>query len=147
MKIRSICAELFGFKGELDWTNPVAIRVELRSNYVVRVRCSSDGESIIADEHALDDPVDMEQFGKIEVHSLTNRIDEVILRSDIAMVNEVLDGNNCVVGLAFISEPETTLCIWNYGDELHYGNFTAMSAQDWGSALRLSRKSLCIGLT
>lgn len=146
MKIRSICADLFSFEGDLDWTNPIAIRVELSSNCVVRVRCSSDGESIIADELALDSPVDMEQFGKIEVHPLTDRIDEVILRSDIAMVNEVLDGSNCVVGLAFISEPETTLCIWNYGDELHYGNFTAMAAQDWGSALRLSRKSLCISL-
>ncbi|NLR98076.1 hypothetical protein HGP17_14770 [Rhizobium sp. P38BS-XIX] len=146
MKIRSITANLFSFEGDLDWTNPVAIRVEFSNNFVVRVRCSSDGESVIADQHALDGLTNMDEFGRIEVHYLTDRIDKVILRSDIVSVNEVLDENNSVVGLAFIDDHETRLCIWNYGDELHYGNFTTMAGQDWGAALRVSQKSICIGL-
>jgi hypothetical protein len=146
MKIRSITANLFSFEGDLDWANPVAIRVELSNNFVIRVRCSGDGESVVTDQDALDGPTDMEEFGKIEVHYLTDRISKVILRSDIVSVNEVLDENNSVVGLAFINDHETTLCIWNYGDKLHYGSFTAMAGQDWGAALRVSQKSLCIDL-
>ncbi|MBX5227575.1 hypothetical protein HJC06_14285 [Rhizobium sp. NLR9b] len=140
MKIRSISADLFSFEGNLDWTNPVAIRIELSNKFAIRVRCSSDGESLIADNQALEGPVDMAGFGKIEVHQLTDHIDEAILSSEIATLNEILDGNNSVVGLAFIHNETTMLCIWNYGDELHYGNFATMVKQQWGAALRVSPK-------
>lgn len=140
MKIRLISADLFSFEGNLDWTNPVAIRIELSNNFAIRVRCSGDGESVIADDQALEGPVDMAEFGKIEIHQLIDHIDEAILSSEIATVNEVLGGNSSVVGLAFINNETTMLCIWNYGDELHYGDFTAMAEQDWGAALRVSTK-------
>ncbi|NKJ07915.1 hypothetical protein FHT28_003581 [Rhizobium sp. SG570] len=29
------------------------------------------------------------------------------------------------------------LCIWNYDDKLHSGNFATMAKQEWGVALRV----------
>lgn len=145
MKIRSISADLFAFEGKLDWTNPVVIRIELSNDFAIRVSCAGDGESLIADDQALEGPVDMEGFGKIEVRQLADHIDEAILSSEIDTVNEILDRNSCVVGLAFVNNETTMLCIWNYGDELHYGNFATMAEQDWGTALRVSQKCYELG--
>ncbi|XAZ21776.1 hypothetical protein LVY75_23485 [Sinorhizobium sp. B11] len=131
---------MFSFDGNVDRANPVAIRVELSNNSAIRIRGSSDGESITVDDQPLEGPADMAELGKIEVQQLTDHFDDAILGCEIVTVNEVLDGNNIAVGLAFNSSETIVLCIWNYGDELHYGNFATMAQQDWGATLHVSSK-------
>jgi hypothetical protein len=122
----------------LDWAHPVSIRIEFSDNFAIRIRGASDGETVIVDDHALEGPVDMAESGKIGVHPLTSRLDNAVVSSKIAAANKIIDKNDLVVGLAFVSNDGPILCVWNYGDELHYGSFATMAEQDWGAEPRVS---------
>lgn len=138
MKIRSICADLFSFEGRLDWEHPIALRIELFDGLAIRIRTGRDGESLIVDDRSLDGPVNMAEFGSIEVRDLADRLENAVFSSEITAMNKVVHGDDIVVGLAFADKNGPVLCVWNYGDELHYGRFADMVAQDWGVKPRVS---------
>lgn len=132
MKIRLISADLFSFDEVLDWKHPMSVRIEFSDNVAIRIRGASDGASIVVDDHPLNDPVDMAEYGKTEIHDLTERLGICTSSPDIVAVNKIIDANNIVVGLALLSVDGPVLCVWNYGDELYYGSFAEMVEYDWG---------------
>ena len=131
MQIRLISADLFCSDGHPDWKHPIAIHIAFSNGMTIRLRGASDGESVTVDGEPLDGVTDMAEWGKIETHVLTERFDNPVLASEISTVNKILDCENTVVGMALVSNARPILCVWNYGDELHYGDAAAMTAQDW----------------
>lgn len=138
MKIRSICADLFGFDSGLHWDDPIAIRIEFSNALAVRLRCASDGESLVIDDKQLDGPVDMAEAGWGETCDLACRLDDTVIAAEVTSLNRVLDGNNIAVALTLLSDHKPIFCVWNWGDQLHYGSFDTMAALDWGAVLRIS---------
>lgn len=141
MKIRSVHADLFGFDGVLDWDDPIAIRIEFANDLAIRLRCASDGESLVIDDQQLDGPVDMAEAGRSETRDLAHRLDDTIIAAEITSLNKIFDGNRLAVGLTLLSDDEPVFCVWNWGDQLHYGSFAAMAVLDWGAVLRISPNS------
>ncbi|TSD87868.1 hypothetical protein FFK22_015535 [Mycobacterium sp. KBS0706] len=131
MKLISITANLHSFKGELNWTDPTRVRLVFSDGKSLRVRVASDGESVILDDLPLDEPFDMGEYGRVEVHDFHNGVDPLLLSSEIATLNAILDGDGRMIGLAVQRIEGIAFCLWNYGDELHYGEFGALLAYDW----------------
>jgi len=145
MKIKAISAELFGFEDDLDWTHPVSVCVKFSDDTAIRLRCASDGESIVMDDPPVSDPIDMAECGRIEVHDLSDRLDIPFLTSDIQAVDQILDENDVRVGVALMSDDGPILCFWNYGDELGYGSFASMADEhDWGAEPKISGTALSL---
>jgi len=132
MKLISITANLHSFNGELNWTDPTRVRLAFSDGRSLRVRVATDGESIVLDDLPLDEPFDMGQYGRVEVHDFHNRIEPLLLDSEIATLNAIHDGNGRMIGLAVQRIEGIAFCLWNYGDELHYGDFGGLLTHDWG---------------
>ncbi|MGK9169808.1 hypothetical protein KXR53_26075 [Inquilinus limosus] len=132
MRLISITANLHSFNGELNWANPIMVRLAFNNGRAVRVRVAADGESVILDDLPLDQPCDMGQYGRIEVHDFSSKIDPLFLNSETITSSAIHSDDGRMVGLAVQRSEEVAFCFWNYGDELHYGDFGALLAYERG---------------
>lgn len=122
------------FEGTSDLVNPIAISLAFSDGSTVRIRGASDGESVILDDEKLQEPANWGELGGFEVSSLAEYVPPGVFGSEISGFYDVLCEGH-VVGIAVQVEGGVTLCVWNYGDELYYGEAAGMLAQDWGDAL------------
>lgn len=136
MRLISITANLHSFNGALDWRSPTRVRLAFSDGSAVRVRVDGDGESVILDDLPLDAPFDMGQYGRIEAHDLCNQVDPLLLESEIATLNAIHSVDDRIIGLAVQRNEGIAFCLWNYGDDLYYGNFDEFLAYDWGTRAR-----------
>ncbi|WP_144445873.1 hypothetical protein [Inquilinus limosus] len=88
---------------------------------------------MILDDLPLDEPFDMGEYGRVEVHDFQDRVDPLLLSAEIATLNAIHSGDGRMIGLAVQRSGGISFCFWNYGDELHYGDFGALLAYDWGA--------------
>ncbi|WP_395449906.1 hypothetical protein ACHMW7_08910 [Aminobacter sp. UC22_36] len=141
MKIVRVEAEVHVFEGASDLTNPIAIGIAFSDGSMARIRCSGDGESVTVDNEALQGPANWGEFGGAELCSLADHVAPGIFGAEIVAVFDIVDGHGVdghgvdgrghFIGVALHNESDVMFCVWNYGDELHYGEAAKLLAQDW----------------
>ena len=138
VKISRIEAEIHVFEGTSDLTNPIAIGLVFSNGAMMRIRCAGDGESVIVDYEKLEEPGNWGEYGAGDVSSLAEHVPPSCFGSEIEDFSDVFCCGS-LVGIAMRLEGDLTLCVWNYGDELYYGEVAKMTAQDWGDPLSYLR--------
>lgn len=129
-KIKAILGELHRFEGQLNWQNPIALRLEYEDGTSIRVRGASDGESIALDRLPLE-PFNLDENTQFEVHDLSDRFDPKLREREAGTPTLVRDARGTAVGLALPLTGETPLCIWNYGDDLYWGGYDELLGFEW----------------
>jgi len=137
MKIARIEAEVHVFEGSSDLINPIAVGFTFSDGAMMRIRGAADGESVIVDYERLEEPANWGEFGAGDVASLAEHVPPSCFGSEIEDFSDVFCCG-LLVGIA-VRLGELTLCVWNYGDELYYGDIAKMIAQDWGDPLSYHR--------
>lgn len=130
MRISRIEAEVHVFEGMSDLANPLAIGLVFSDGAMLRISCAGDGESVIVDGDKLREPANGGEFGALELSSLAEHVPPGCFGTEIEDFSDVFSCGR-FVGIA-VQLGDLTLCVWNYGDELYYGDVAMMLAQDWG---------------
>lgn len=110
---------------------------------MVRIRGAGDGESVIVADEKLEEPANCSEFGARDVTSLTEHVPPRCFGSEIEGFSDVFCCGR-LVGIAVRLEGDLTLCVWNYGDELYYGEVAKMLAQDWRDPLSYLRPGAAV---
>ena len=131
MKIVRVEAEVHVFEGAAEITNPMAVGIAFSDGSMSRIRCAGDGESVSVDHEALEGAANWGEFGGSELCSLAEHVAPGVFGAEIVDAFDIVDGHGHFIGVALHNENNVVFCVWNYGDELHYGESAKLLTQDW----------------
>lgn len=128
MKLLSVAANQHVFDGR---TNGKPIRLLLTfDEELLRLSAAGDGQTMLSDGLSLDEPFDMNDYGRIVISDVTQTLFPALLN---ATVNEVrsleLGGRRVGVRLCLANNDDADF--WVDGDELFWGFGEAMGAHNW----------------
>ena len=85
---------------------------------------------MIADNVPLDSPLDMAEYGKTDIADVTQTLFPALYDVEVTGVN-ALASNGICVGVQLDIASDEPFNFWIDGDELHWGNETALASHDW----------------
>ncbi|WP_395334992.1 hypothetical protein WBP06_24825 [Novosphingobium sp. BL-8H] len=136
MKLQSAFANRLAFHDGTR-SDPLAIQLNYDDGSRLLLRCGGDGAGLIVDDRALDASADLGEYGRLVEEDVTQAICSDMVGRDIATVATLKMGA-VRVGVQLTAPTGEVLCIWNYGDALHWGDAVALARCDWAAPLRLS---------
>jgi len=137
MKLAAILAEFHEFEGKWDWHRPIGVRLEFADAPPIRIELVSDGESMRVDSLPLEGPLDMGEYGATFIHDVSDRFAPELRGADVC-VKGIAAGGTPLAGVALVRQGQVALCLWNWGDELLWGEWDVICRCDWdGAAPRL----------
>ena len=131
MRIAAVRAELHIFGGKANFARPLRLAVSFDDGSLVRLRGSGDGEGMIVDRLPLEQPMDMEEYGRTATFDITDRLDRSLGGAAIGGLLAIRNPDGKLTGVALSREGREQFCIWIDGDEFHWGPASALESQDW----------------
>lgn len=129
MRLDSIAANRHLFEGRVNG-KPVRLLLKFRAGRSLRLQIAGDGERMIIDDGPLDDPLDMGEYGRIDVADVTPTLFPRLGGAEVAGLR-ALALNGRQVGLKLGLAGGAAFHFWVDGDELHWGDEAALIGHDW----------------
>jgi hypothetical protein len=130
MKITAVDAELHVFEEQVNWDQPIRLAVRFEDGSHLRLRCSGDGDKLIADRLPLEEPFDMGEAGRTEIFEFTDRLDARLRGARADHLMAIIDAGQ-LIGFAVRLTGEEHFCFWVHDDEFYWGSETALKNDHW----------------
>ncbi|MFL6843662.1 MAG: hypothetical protein ACJ8ER_02135 [Allosphingosinicella sp.] len=119
MKLSAILADLHVFEGQVNWAKPLRLALVFDDGSSLRLDVGAEGETLIVDRLPLEGPIDMDDYGRVEVHDITHLLGAGLGRIEAGPPVVVRDEAGRAIGVSVPLVGRETLCFWADGDELH----------------------------
>ena len=129
MKLTSITAERHYFN-EKPNGRPIRLLLGFSNGGALRLQVAGDGQRMILDNDPLPDPMKMDEFGRTELSDVTRNLFPRLCELVIERIVELV-WHRKTVGICLEFQTSSPFYFWVDGDELHWGDPTALRAHDW----------------
>ena len=133
MRLESIAANRHLFEGRVNG-KPVRLRLTFGHGPSLRLQVAGDGERLIVDEGPLDEPFDMGEGGRIDVADVTGPLFPQLGGAEVSGIRTLV-GDGRPVGIRLDLAGGGAFHFWADGDELHWGDDSALERHDWPGAV------------
>ena len=109
---------------------PLRLLLAFDGNRRLRLSVAGDGERMIIDGEPLENPVDLDECGRIDVADVTRLLFPMLDGLEVAAIH-ALTLRDRWVGARLDAEGGGCFNFWADGDELHWGDEGAFLSHDW----------------
>lgn len=109
---------------------PLRLLFAFDGDVTLRLQVAEDGERMVLDDGPLDAPLDMDEYGQVDIAEVTEALFPTLRGLIVTDVN-ALARNGSHVGLKLSFTGCAPFYFWVDGDELHWGDEAALVGHDW----------------
>ena len=131
MKLSAIHADLHAYEGKVNWAEPVRLALSFDDGSKLRLGVGGDGQTLTIDRLPLTGPIDMDEYGCVEVHDYADVLRPGLRDAELARPQVIRDGAGRAIGLALPLAGDETFCFWADGDRLYWGDEMELRTHDW----------------
>ena len=129
MRLVSITANRHIFDGKVNGS-PLRLLLAFDNGRQLRLRGAADGEGMILEDRPLDEPCDLEEYGRTDIADVTRSLFPTLGGMEVAAIRALaLHGKR--VGVRLDAADGDAFHFWVAGDELYWGDESALLAEDW----------------
>jgi hypothetical protein len=131
MRLNSIAANRHVYNGQPDG-RPLRLLLNFDGERPLRLQVAGDGEGMNIDDGPLDDPFDMNEYGRVDSADLSNALFPMLCGVEVSGIYSLI-WNDKRVGIMLMLDTAAgdSFHFWVDGDELHWGDDAALLGHDW----------------
>lgn len=131
MKLSAIHADLHSYEGKVNWAEPARLALSFDDGSLLRLGVGGDGATLRIDRLSLEGPIDMGEYGRVEVHDYADLLRPGLKGAELERVRVIRDSAGRVIGLALPLAGRETFCFWADEDRLYWGDEERLGTHDW----------------
>lgn len=131
MKLCAVDADLHSYEGKVNWPEPASLALSFDDGSRLRLGVGGDGATLRIDRLPLEGPIDMEEYGRVEVHDYADFLRPGLKWAGLERPRVIRDSAGRTIGLALPLACGETFCFWADGDRLFWGDEAELGAHDW----------------